>query len=160
LEDELRQVEEAIRVPLQAHAALQETAAQLQTVPEIGARTVLPLLVTLGRWDARTAGQGTTKGLVAYAGLDPVPSESGTSVHRHATISRQGNRALRSRLYWCALGAIRGDNPLRAFYHRLVAHHKAKKLARVAAARKILIWAWAVYRHQTPFDPARAMAAS
>ncbi len=126
LEDELRQVEEAIRVPLQAHAALQETAAQLQTVPEIGARTVLPLLVTLGRWDARTAGQGTTKGLVAYAGLDPVPSESGTSVHRHATISRQGNRALRSRLYWCALGAIRGDNLLRAFYHRLVAITKPR----------------------------------
>jgi transposase len=160
LEEELRQVEEAIAAHLQTHGALQETAAQLQTVPGIGARSVLPLLVTLGRWHARTAGRGTAKGLVAYAGLDPVPYESGTSVHRHATISRQGNRALRSRLYWCALGAIRGNNPLRAFYHRLLAHHKAKKLALVAAARKILSWAWAVYRDQTPFDPARAAAAA
>jgi transposase len=160
LDEELRQVEEAIRAHLQAHTALQETAAQLQTVPGIGARTVLPLLVTLGRWHARTAGQGPAKGLVAYAGLDPVPYESGTSVHRHATISRQGNRALRSRLYWCALGAIRGDNPVRAFYHRLVAHHKAKKLALVAAARKILVWAWAVYRQQSVFDPSRAAAAA
>jgi transposase len=130
----------------------------LRTVPGIGERSGLPLLVVLGRWEARTAGQGTAQGLVAYAGLDPQPYESGTSVQRHAAIARQGNRALRSRLYWCALGALRGDTPLRAFYHRLLAHHKPKKLALVAAARKILIWAWAVYRDQTPFDPARAAA--
>jgi len=28
----------------------------------------------------------------------------------------------------------------------------------VAAARKILVWAWAVFREQTPFDAQRAVA--
>ena len=36
---------------------------------------------------------------------------------------------------------------------------KAKKLALVAAARKILLWAWAVYRQRAAFDPSRAAPA-
>jgi transposase len=160
LEEEWGQVEEAIAAHLQAPAPLQQPAAQWQPVPGVGERTVLPLLVALGRWHTHTGGQGTAKGRVAYAGLDPQPYESGTSVYRHATISRQGKRALRSRLYLGALGGIRGDTPLRAFYERLLGHHKPKTLALVAAARKILVWAWAVYRHGTAFDPARAATAA
>ena len=41
---------------------------------------------------------------------------------------------------------------MRDFYGRLVGRGKAKKLALIAAARKILIWAWAVYRAGTEFD--------
>jgi len=124
-------------------------------VPGVGARTALPLLVLLRRWDGLTQGRGDAKGLVAYVGRDPQPYESGTSVHRRATISRQGERALRARLYMAALGGLRGTNPLRGFYDRLVGRGKAKQLALVAAARKLLTWAWAVYRQQQPFDSAR-----
>ena len=56
LEEELRQVEEVIAAHLQAHTTLQETLARLRTVPGIGERTAVPLLVTLGRWDTRTGG--------------------------------------------------------------------------------------------------------
>jgi hypothetical protein len=52
-----------------------------------------------------------------------------------------------------ALGGVRGDNALRAFYQRLVGRDKPKLLALVAAARKMLVWAWAVHRHQLPFSP-------
>jgi transposase len=159
LEEELRQVEEAIAAHLRAHTALQAMTEQLRTVPGVGARTAVPLVVALGRWATLTRGAGSAKGLVAYAGLDPCPYESGTSVHQRATISRQGDRLLRRRLYLSAVGGIRGHTPLRAFYQRLLAHHKPKKLALIAAARKILIWAWAVYRQQTPFEPVRATAA-
>ena len=38
-------------------------------------------------------------------------------------------------------------------------YNKPKKLALVATARKILVWAWAVFREQTPFDAQRAAAA-
>ena len=41
------------------------------------------------------------------------------------------------------------------FYLRLVGRGKAKKLALLAAARKILVWAWAVFRQQSDFDPSR-----
>lgn len=118
---------------------------------------MLPLVVLLGRWQAQTGGHGSPKGLVAYAGLDPQPYQSGTSVHRHPAISRQGAPHLRSRLYMGALGALRGPNAVRRFYDHLVGRGKPKKLALVAAARKILVWAWAwaVYHSGAPFDASK-----
>lgn len=158
LETELASAEQAIKEQVKRHEALQQAHDQLRTVPGVGERTAVVLLVHLWRWDVLTEGAGTSKGLTAFVGLDPQPYESGTSVHRHAGISRQGERSVRSRLYMGALGGIRGDNPLQVFYHRLVARGKAKKVALVAAARKLLTWAWAVFHSHTPFDAARYAA--
>ena len=66
---------------------------------------------------------------------------------------------MRSLLYMSALGGARGHNVLREFYQRLVAAGKPKKLALIAAARKILVWAWAVFRDHADFDPTRANGA-
>jgi transposase len=155
LQDELRGIATAITEHLQVQAALQEELRLLQTVPGVGKRTAPWLLVLLYRWSVRTDGVGRAKGLTAYVGVDPQPYESGTSVRRRAHISRQGNAALRSRLYFAAFGGVRTDNALRAFYQRLVGRGKAKKLALVAASRKLLVWSWAVFRTHTAFDPAR-----
>ena len=146
LEEEVAELDKAIAEHIARHDALQQARTRLLSVPGIGQRNVAPVLSLLTRWQATTGGAGTSKGLVAFVGLDPRPYESGTSVHRHATISRQGERLLRARLYMGALGAaVHGHGPLRQFYDRLVARGKAKRLALVAAARKILIWAWAVF---------------
>lgn len=153
LEEELRQIEAEITRQLAQHPPLAAEARLLRSVPGIGARNVLPLLVLLHRWQTLTAGRGDAKGLVAYVGLDPQPHESGTSVHARATISRLGDRQLRRHCFLGALGAIHGHNPLRAFYCRLVARGKPKMLALVAAARKLLVWAWAVFRRHAPFSP-------
>ena len=151
LEEELRAIEEALRAHQRQHAGIRAVAARLRSVPGVGAQTVLHLVVLLARWHALTDGQGRDKGLVAYVGLDPQPRESGTSVRGRPAISRQGARALRRRLFMAARGGTRGDNALRAFYRRLVGRGKAKQLALVAAARKLLTWAWAVFRRQQPF---------
>jgi len=160
LEEELRAIEQALREQQRRHPAIQDMARWLRTVPGVGERTVLPLVVLLHRWHALTGGQGEAKGLVAYTGLDPQPYESGTSVRRRGAISRLGARDLRRRLFMGALGGVRGDHALRGFYQRLVGRGKAKKLALVAAARKILVWAWAVFRRQQPFDATRVAATS
>jgi transposase len=156
LEEELRAVDEAIKAHARRHASIRAVAERLRTVPGIGAKTVLHLVVLLHRWQALTDGQGRDKGLVAYVGLDPQPHESGTSVRERAATSRLGERGLRRRLFMAALGGTRGDNALRAFYRRLVGRGKAKKLALVAAARKLLTWAWAVFRRQQPFATPQA----
>jgi transposase len=151
LEEELRALDEAIKAHQRQHASICAAAERLRSVPGIGAKTVLHPVVLLHRWQALTGGQGRDKGLVAYVGLDPRPRESGTSVRGRAAISRLGERGLRRRLFMAALGGTRHDNPLRRFYRRLVGRGKAKKLALVAAARKLLTWAWAVFRRQQPF---------
>lgn len=155
LEGRIGAIQETIKEHLKANPHLAEYKKLLLSVSGIGERNVLYILVALYRWGILTDGKGDAKGLVAYLGLDPAPYESGSSVHKKARISRQGNRSLRSRLYAGALGGVGGNNPLRAFYQRLVGRGKPKKLALVAAARKILVWAWAVFKSKTPFDAAR-----
>ncbi len=156
LDRELAALKDAIRALLCAHVELQRDARRLRSVPGIGDRNVLWLLVLLSRWHTLTVGRGRAKSLVAYVGLDPRPFESGSSVRRRATISRMGAGHLRRRLFLSAFGGIRGANPLREFYDRLVARGKAKRLALIAAVRKLLIWAWAVFRTGLPFDAHKA----
>jgi transposase len=158
LEQTLKGLAKEIKSHLKQHPHLKEAAKRLEQVPGVGKRNVLWLLVLLVKWETRTEGAGSAKSLVAFAGLDPSTHESGTSVRGRRSISRQGDRRLRALLYMSALGAIRGKNELRRFYQGLVGRGKAKKAALVAASRKILVWAWAVYRDQADFRPQACQA--
>jgi transposase len=158
LEADLLDIQQALQTHVAAHPPLQTTLRQLRSVPGVGAKNGYYLLLLLGRWDELTDGHGEAKALVAFTGLDPQTYESGTSVHKPASISRMGQPQTRRMLYMGALGGVRGQNPLREFYQGLVGRGKPKKLALTASARKILVWAWAVYRHDTVFDPDRCRA--
>lgn len=153
LQEALQEVEQTITEHQQQHAQLNEDAQRLLALPGIGPKVVLPLLVQLHRWQTLTAGQGTTKGLTAFVGLDPQPYESGRTVRRRSTISKMGNATLRRLLYMGALSAVHGKNPLHDFYERLVSRGKARKLVVVAAARKLLTWAWTLFSRQTEWNP-------
>lgn len=155
LEQALAEVERQIRRHLKQHSHLKREASRLQQVPGIGPRNVWYILVLCYRWGALTEYQGRARGIVAYVGLDPVIFRSGRTVWQPAHISRKGNPRIRRYLFMGALGGVRGQNPLRAFYLRLVGRGRPKKVALVAAARKILVWAWAIFRDQTTFDPVR-----
>lgn len=154
LEQALAEIEQAIQQLLQLHTRLQVAMERLLALPGIGKKNVLPLLILLERWHTLTHGQASAKGLTALAGLDPQVYESGASVRRHRSISRMGDKEVRRLLYMGVLGGVRGDNPLRTFYQRLVGRGKAKKLALVAASRKLLTWAWAVFSTDTDWNPA------
>jgi transposase len=155
LEAELTAIEQALDDLVRHDPDLHREAKRLRSVPGVGEKNVLPILLLFYRWRARTGGRGTPKGLVAFAGLDPQPYDSGRSVHKRAAISKMGDRPVRHYLYMGALGGVRGHNALRQFYQRLVSRGKAKRLALVAAAHKILIWAWAVFDSGVDFDPSR-----
>jgi transposase len=158
LEGALKEGEEAIREQLERHPPLQAEAKPLQQVPGGGARHVRWLLVWVRRGHTRTQGQGSAKGWVALAGLDPRTFESGRSVRGRGKISRRGDRRIRPRLSMGALGGVKGDPARRAFYQRRVKKGTAKKRALVACARKSLVWAWAVYRDQTEFRKSACQA--
>ena len=153
LQEALRQVEEAIAAHLRQHSHLHQASKRLLTLPGIGPKIVLPLLVLLYRWQTLTDGAGSAKGLTAMVGLDPKTHVSGRTVFRHPAISKMGNAEMRRLLYMGALSAVHGHNPLHLFYERLVGRGKARKLAVVAAARKMLTWAWVIFSRQTTWNP-------
>lgn len=155
LESEQAQLDAALRQLFADHVKLARQLKLLRSVPGVGKKNAPHLLALFHRFQAKTNGEGTAKQLVAFTGLDPKPFESGSSVRRRPTISRQGDPALRSRLFFGALGGVRGHNRLRQLYSSFLARGKAKKLALVACARKSLVWAWAIFTQDTPFDSAR-----
>lgn len=99
----------------------------------------------------------TPKEAVAYAGLDPRPNTSGTSKNGKSwAISKQGNARIRRSLYLAALCAVRWFKPMKDLYTRLrEQHQKRKKVAIVAAMRKLLTALWAMLARDEDFSEAK-----
>ncbi len=91
--------------------------------------------------------------LTAYAGLAPVPRESGRSIRGRPSIGHDGKARLRTALYRATLSAARYNPAVKAFDDRLRAAGKPLKVARCAAARKLLHQAWALGSTLQRFDP-------
>lgn len=153
LQEALRQIEQAIAEHMRQHAHLQQEVKRLLPLPGIGPKVVLPLLVLLYRWQTLTGGQGSSKGISAFVGFDPKTHSSGRSNRQYLPISKMGDADIRRLLYMGALSAVHGDNPLHTFYQRLVGRGRPKKVAVVAAARKLLTWAWVLFSRQDTWNP-------
>ncbi len=91
--------------------------------------------------------------LTASVGLAPVPRESGRRVRGRPHIGHDGNARLRTALYMATRSATRYNPAITAFYQRLRAAGKPPKVARCAAARKLLHQAWALGSKRQHFDP-------
>jgi len=128
-----------------------ESLGYLTSAPGIGLLTAAWLLVATVNF---TPGE-TPEAVVAYAGLAPVPRQSGTSVRGVAQIGHSGNGRLRTAAYLATRSAVRDNPMLRVFYQRLRAAGKPVKVARCAAARKLLRLAWALVTKHQHFDPLR-----
>ncbi len=130
-------------------SAWAESLACLTSAPGIGLVTAAWLLV--GTLNFALCASPTA--LAAYVGLAPMPRESGRSVRGRPTIGHDGNRRLRTALYMATLSAARYNPAIKAFYDRLRAGGKPHKVARCAAARKLLHQAWALGTKQQRFAP-------
>ena len=149
LAEQIVALEAAIQRQATSAPRVAAASARLQTVVGVGLLTAAVVVAeTHARWATATPAQ-----VVAYAGLDPAPRESGTSVRGSGRISKTGNARLRQALYMAALTATRFNPPLRAFYERSVARGKPKQVARVAAARKLLVLLITLLQRQRDFDP-------
>jgi transposase len=148
LDEQLRVLDAAIAEVL-ATGAWAASAVRLQSIPGIGALTAAWILVTTVQF----ALCPTAEAAVGYAGLNPLEGSSGTSLQRRPAIGHAGNRRLRTALYLAAMSATQHNPVIKPFYERLRAAGKAPKVARCAAARKLLCLAWAVVTKEEMFDP-------
>jgi transposase len=126
------------------------SARLLSSITGIGPLTTGWLLVTTLNFQLASR----VESLAAYAGLAPLARDSGSSVRGRRTLGGDGNRQLRRALYLATLSAAQYNPVIKAFYERLRASGKPMKVARCAAARKLLGLAWAVVTKGQPFDPA------
>jgi transposase len=144
LQTAIVELEGQIAARLETSPVWRERAALLTTVPGVGKVTVatlLGLLPELGQLDRRA--------VAALVGVAPFARDSGLMKGRRTIWG--GRAPVRAVLYMAALVAVRHNPALRAFYLRLVAAGKAKKLALTAAMRKLLVILNAILRDRRPW---------
>ena len=112
--------------------ALQQKHAALQQEAGVGKQTAACLVAHLPE-----LGQVNRQQIAALAGLAPFNRESGAVDGKRCIYG--GRARVRRALYMAALVAVRWNEPLRDYYQKLVIRGKAKKLALIACARKLLI---------------------
>ncbi len=118
----------------------QDMLTRLKTIPGIGAKTSLMLVVLTDGFERFTSGSE----LCSYAGLTPVIRKSGSSVKGRPRISKIGNQKLRNLLFMCSFNACKYNKACREIYERIIAKGKSKKLALIAVCNKLLKQAFAI----------------
>ena len=125
-------LDQAIEKHLSTHAQMRELDELLQTAKGVGcvvSATLIARLPELGSLSRRQ--------IAALVGVAPYDRKSGDWDGRSHIFG--GRADVRCALYMAALGAVRGDPHLRAFYRRLLEQGKEKKVALTACIRKLAI---------------------
>lgn len=155
LEAELALVTREMNCHLRQH--FREQARQLTSVKGVADITAATLLAELPE-----LGTLTRREISALVGVAPVNRDSGKMRGRRTIFG--GRAGVRGTLYMAVITAIQFNPAVRAFYVRLVAAGKAKKVALVACMRKLLTILNAMVRSGTYWEdhlaPSDAVAAT
>ncbi len=142
-----RRTAEMLRIvrALRAHDDLARRLDLVLSVPGIGERTALALIIRMPE-----LGQVSREEAAALAGLAPFDDDSG--LHKGQRHIAGGRGRLRRSLFAAALpAAFRWNRALVSLYTRLTARGKAHNAALVACPRKLLIYANTVVQRGTPW---------
>ncbi|HJW31577.1 MAG TPA: IS110 family transposase, partial [Saprospiraceae bacterium] len=147
LQAEINAVEQAIKSHIDNDPDLKQQRDLLTSMPGLGDTTAALLLA-----DVPFERHDCAKSTIAFAGLNPKPHESGSSVRGKGRISKTGSARLRAGLYMPTIVALRHNPIIANFYQRLLAAGKPKMVAVIACMRKLLSLAFAILKSKKPFD--------
>jgi transposase len=119
----------------------------LTSMPGIADRAGIQILAEL----AMLPEDMTPDEVVAHAGLDPRPFQSGTMDLKRG-ISRIGNARLRGALYMPAVTASQHSPAVAAWYESLTDRNKKPLVAQVAVMRRLLRVAWVLTVRRTTWN--------
>lgn len=144
LERELTHTDSDLAHAIRESPVWREKDDLLRSTPGVG-----PVLTTTLLADLPELGSLTGKQIAALVGVAPLNRDSGTLRGKRTVWG--GRAQIRATLYMAALVASRFNPVIRAFYQRLRAAGKAKKVALTACMRKLLIILNAMLKHRTPW---------
>jgi transposase len=135
----------ALVTSIRQHHDLAERLDLIASVDGLGLRTAVAILVRMPE-----IGRVTREQAAALVGLAPYDDDSGDQVGvRHID---GGRERLRKSLYAATLAAAFHWNPqIKLIYRRLIAAGKPHRVALVACARKLIIYANTVVQRGTPW---------
>lgn len=145
LEKQLQKLEEKLQKHIDADERLAQKDKVLRSVKGVG-----PVLSTTLIAELPELGQLNRKQIAALVGVAPFNRDSGT--YKGSRAVWVGRASVRSILYMLALVASRNNSVIKAFYDKLCAAGKAKKVAIVACMRKLLLILNAMTKNNTMWN--------
>lgn len=91
--------------------------------------------------------------MIAFAGLDPVTSQSGQQENKTGPISKRGSPLLRQALFLAANVARHSDENLRRYYNKKMNEGKHHYSALNATAAKLLRVVFWVLKNDKEYQP-------
>jgi len=146
LERELVKAREAFDLRIDQQPELREKRELLQTMKGVGREISAMLIACLPE-----LGEISREAVSCLVGVAPKNNDSGIRQGRRQI--SHGRFHVRKALYMAALVSIRHNPKMKAFYEKLLAKGRAKKVAIIAVARKVLITLNAMVRTGTPWRP-------
>jgi len=148
LERQVTLIKKELRALVKSDPVLSQHLKHIKTAKGLGDITILTVLAETRCFQLVS----NQKQLTSYAGLDIVFNDSGMKKGK-SSISKKGNNFIRKAIFMPALSACRANPPLKAFYQRLLAKGKNKKLAIIAVARKLLLLIYTLWKTNSVFIP-------
>jgi len=146
---ELATLEVAIAALVKVTPRFAELAEIIESVPGLAGTTSAGLIAAMPE-----LGQASDKAAAALLGAAPYDDDSGK--RRGERHIKGGRRRIRNLFYMACLGAATRHNPvLKAFYQRLLAKGKKKKVALVACMRKLIVILNIMIARRETWDPSR-----
>jgi transposase len=127
-------MEKAMAAVVSSDPELAAWSARLKTIPGVADVTAMSVMAEVAYLPADV----DAKQLTALAGLDPKPHQSGAMDARRS-ISKAGNKYLRTTLYLAAWNASTFSPHVKAYRDALVLRGKPANVAYVATARRLLL---------------------
>ncbi len=121
---------------------------QLQTIPGLGKKTAMLLIVLTGGFTKFS----NARQLTSYIGTCPRIFESGTSVRGKTRITKMGMSRIRAMLYLCSWSAKKYNLKCKELYERLMENGKAKRLVLIAVVNKLIKQAFAIATNNTTYE--------
>lgn len=149
LATQIAKLESAIEAKLEQHAEFRKRAAIIRSVPGLGLVATSALVAFMPE-----LGYVDNKAIAALLGVAPYDNDSGE--RRGQRHIKGGRFKLRKTLFMPILGAATQHNPvLMAYYKRLLARGKLKKVALVACMHKLIIILNTMLKRGQTWDPSK-----
>lgn len=145
---QLKRIEKQIHKLINEDTDLKNKIDNIDKVEGLGFMTIVTIV-------AETNGFAlfeNHKQLASYSGLDVVHNQSGLRKGK-TSISKKGNKFIRTALFLPAMVAARFNPKLKELYLRLLIKKNIKKLALIAVARKLLVLIFTLWKNNSTYIP-------
>lgn len=127
----------------------------LRSIKGVSDKTIFALLSECGDISRFKSGQA----FIGYLGLYPVVYQSGNST-KNGKLAKRGAKLAKMALYQASVACVRHNAELKKIYLDKKSSGRASKECLIIVARRLAMIVYAIYKHNTPYDPARVFNAT